>query len=58
MKMKFLTVCLISAVIAGSAYAAKNDANIETLQKAFGTLLDSSDKTVKTANNFYSATQE
>jgi hypothetical protein len=45
--MKFLTACLISAVISGSAYAAKNDANIETLQKAFGTLLDSSGKAVK-----------
>ncbi|MEI6425633.1 MAG: hypothetical protein WCP55_25695 [Lentisphaerota bacterium] len=39
MKMKFMTVCLISAFIIGSAYAAKNDANLEPLQKAFGTLL-------------------
>lgn len=47
MKMKFLTVCLISAVIAGSVYAAKNDANLAPLNKAFEVLVDASGKNVK-----------
>ena len=47
MKMKLLTICLITAVIAGSAYATKNDANLATLNKAFEVLVDASGKNVK-----------
>ena len=47
MKMKFMTVCLISAFIIGSAYAAKNDANLAPLNKAFELLIDASGKAVK-----------
>lgn len=45
--MKFLTACFISVFIIGSAYAAKNDANLAILRNAFETLTDASGKNLK-----------
>ena len=47
MKMKLLTICLITAVIAGSVYATKNDANLAILKNAFEALVDASGKNLK-----------
>jgi hypothetical protein len=47
MKMKFITVCFFSVLVAGSTYAGKNDANLATLKTAFETLADASGKNMK-----------
>ena len=47
MNMKLLSICLITAVIAGSVYATKNDANLAILKNAFEALVDASGKNLK-----------